>query len=148
MVFVEGVTLNFDAFGFSGPIARRHAEAMATNEGTEETLKLRVKILEMDFPTRILAVPYRDSRPARSGAGRAVVEFISAGREIAIRAFVYLLEGKGDFILEAPRYPHAREIKRLRLRMGRESLAGVAEHKRRWRLARNAFTILGFRILQ
>ena len=72
-----------------------------------------------------------------------VVEFISAVMNCD-SCFVYLLEAN-ELVLKASKNPHAKEINRLRLRMGQGITGWVAEHNKPVALARNAFTDSRFR---
>lgn len=72
-----------------------------------------------------------------------VVEFISAIVNCD-SCFVYLLEGN-ELVLKSSKNPHAKEINRLRLRMGQGITGWVAEHKKPVALAQNACTDPRFR---
>jgi uroporphyrinogen-III synthase len=72
-----------------------------------------------------------------------VVEFISAVVNCD-SCFVYLLEGN-ELVLKASKNPHAKEINRLRLRIGQGITGWVAEHKKPAALPRSASTDPRFR---
>src|ERR1700719_1057081 len=72
-----------------------------------------------------------------------VVEFISAVVNCD-SCFVYLLEAS-ELVLKASKNPHAKEINRVRLRVGQGITGWVPEHKKPVALARNAFTDPRFR---
>jgi uroporphyrinogen-III synthase len=72
-----------------------------------------------------------------------VVEFISAVVNCD-SCFVYLLEGN-ELVLKASKNPHAKEINRLRLRIGQGITGWVAEHKKPAAVPRSASTDPRFR---
>jgi len=114
--------------------------AMATNEGVRENAEITRENLGIDFLHEIA------SRIATADPLEAVLARVCrihlGGWELR---FVLCLFARGQRPhSEASKNPHAREINRLRLRMGQESLAG-AEHKTPVALARNAFTDPRFR---
>jgi len=115
--------------------------AMATNEGVRENAEITRENLGIDFLHEI-GSRIATADPLEAVLAR-VVEFISAVGNCD-SCFVYLLEGS-DLVLKASKNPHAREINRLRLRMGQGITGWVAEHKTPVALARNAFTDPRFR---
>lgn len=108
--------------------------AMTTNGGVRESSG--IDFLH-EIGSRIATADPLDAVLAR------VLEFISVVVNCD-SCFVYLLEGN-ELILKASKNPHAKEINRLRLRMGQGITGWVAEHKKPVALARNACTDPRFR---